>query len=241
MPGPPELPGAEHHDEHRAKHSTFSQPILAMSVPCRVSARAEVVLQNRLLDREQRISELKQVMSAAAKRQQATSGQTRQLKANSLAASSHLGLARDTMGSPRQLQSPRQHAAPVDLSLQQLHQGSRPATAEQVQHGGPGCQGASPRGQNDVTRLLQQVTDLRVALARRESEVEHLSSELAQAVAASVQPGVPHSSEVCPCSPGLLRPELVNTKLVCCVHPQCVIFVCMGMRSAAVGLSQAYV
>ena len=176
-----------------------------MSVPCRVSARAEVVLQNRLLDREQRISELKQMLSAAAKRQQATSGQTRQLTAVPSAASSHRGLAHDAMGSPRQLRSPRRHAAPVDPSLQQLHRASHSSTAEQGQDGGTGCQGASPRGQNDVTRLLQQVTDLRVALARREAEVEHLSSELAQAVAAGVQPGVPHSSEVCPCSHGLLK------------------------------------
>eukprot|EP00891_Asterochloris_glomerata_P000304 jgi/Astpho2/304/Aster-02189 len=159
----------------------------------RVSARAEVVLQNRLLDREQRISELKQMLSAAAKRQQATSGQARHLTAVPVAASTHLSVARDAMGSPRQLLSPRQHAAPADQSL--LHQGSRLATAKQGQDGGTGCQGASPRGQNDITQLMQQVTDLRVALARREAEVEHLSSELAQAVVTCVQPGVPHSSE----------------------------------------------
>ena len=178
---------------------------MTMSVPCRVSARAEMVLQKRLLDREQRISELKQMLSAAVKRQQATSGQTRPLTAAPLVVSSHLGPARDTMGSPRQLRSPRHHAAPVDPSLQPLHQGSWLATADQGQDGGTGCQGASPRGQTDVTRLVQQVTDLKVALARGEAEVEHLSSELAKAVAASVQPGVPQSSEVCPCSHGLLR------------------------------------
>lgn len=198
---------------HRASASC-SLPTHPGFVPCRVSARAEVVLQNRLLDREQRISELKQMLSAAAKRQQATSGQARHLTAVPVAASTHLSVARDAMGSPRQLLSPRQHAAPADQSL--LHQGSRLATAKQGQDGGTGCQGASPRGQNDITQLMQQVTDLRVALARREAEVEHLSSELAQAVVTCVQPGVPHSSEVCFCSHGLL-------KIRTCVFNACVL------------------